>query len=79
MIMDSTQKPYLLIKGTYTTGITIATQTFYAVFGRNYTQEEVDFAEIAEKCPWLENKLVDFSYFQRQGIISPAEYRNIMQ
>lgn len=46
---------------------------------RAYTQEEVDFAESAEKCPWLENKIIDFSYFHKIGIISYAEYTNLIR
>ena len=50
----------------------------YIYFTRQYTQDELTFAEVAEQCPWLENKIMDFSYFVRQGIISKAEYENIM-
>lgn len=60
-------------------GLTSAViQANYVILTRNYTQEELDFAEIAEQCPWLENKLIDFSYFLHQNIISPSEYKNIM-
>lgn len=50
----------------------------YFQLTRNYTQEEIDFATIAEECPWLENKIMDFSYFVRQGILSGQEYENLM-
>lgn len=29
---------------------------------------------MADKCPWLENKLIDFTYFIDQKILSPNEY-----
>ena len=47
-------------------------------FYRNVTKEEVDFAEIADKCPWLENKIIDFSYFYNQNIINRQEYQELM-
>ncbi len=52
--------------------------TFYAGLTRNYTEEEINFAMIAEECPWLENKLINFSYFYNQGILSKAEYESLM-
>lgn len=45
---------------------------------RNFTQEELDFAEIADKCPWLENKLIDFSYFLNQKLLTTNEYAELM-
>ena len=42
-------------------------------FYRDATEEELEFAEIADQCPWLENKLFDFNYFVQHQIISPEE------
>ena len=50
----------------------------YLNFYRNVTKEEIDFAEIADKCPWLENKIIDFSYFYNQNIINRQEYQELM-
>lgn len=50
----------------------------YLTFYRLFSEEEKEFAEIADKCPWLENKLIDFTYFLKEGIISPSEYSNLM-
>lgn len=47
-------------------------------FYRETTSEELEFATMADKCPWLENKLIDFSYFLNQGIISTNEYKKII-
>lgn len=47
-------------------------------FYRDVTSEELDFAYIADSCPWLENRLIDFSYFLKQNIISPAEYKVLL-
>lgn len=46
----------------------------YMYWYRDVTDEEYAFAEIADKCPWLENKLIDFTYFIDQKILSPNEY-----
>lgn len=46
-------------------------------FYRNATRDELDFAAIADKCPWLENKLIDFSYFLENKIINKKEYNSL--
>ena len=46
-------------------------------FYRQASAEELEFAEIADKCPWLENKLIDLSFFLNQNIISKSEYNKI--
>jgi hypothetical protein len=38
----------------------------------------LEFAEIADKCPWLENKLIDFSYFHKNKILSQLEYESLL-
>ena len=47
-------------------------------FYRDATAEEIEFANIADSCPWLENRLIDFSYFLKQNIISSIEYKNLL-
>lgn len=47
-------------------------------FYRDTTAEELEFAQIADECPWLENKLIDFSYFYDQGIINKSEYSALL-
>ena len=44
----------------------------------NFTDEDRKFAKAADKCPWLENKIIDISYFKKAGIISSAEYRDLL-
>lgn len=44
----------------------------------NFTNEDRTFAKAADKCPWLENKIIDLSYFKKAGIISSAEYRDLL-
>lgn len=52
--------------------------TLFFTITRDYTDEELEFARIAESCPWLENKIMDFNYFVRQGILSKYEYEGLM-
>ena len=51
-------------------------------FYRDALEEDLEFAKIADECPWLENKLIDFQYFVDQQIISKSELQeltNILQ
>ena len=50
----------------------------YLTLSRDFTESEKLFAEAADACPWLENKLVDFSYFLHHNILSKAEYESLM-
>jgi len=45
---------------------------------RDTSKEELLFAKIADACPWLENKLIDFSYYYKHNILNKAEYLNIV-
>ena len=47
-------------------------------FYREVSQEDIEFAKAAEECPWLENKLIDFTYFLENQMITSDEYRNLM-
>lgn len=47
-------------------------------FSRVPSKEDLEFAALADKCPWLENKLIDFSYFLKQKLITPLEYSALM-
>ena len=48
------------------------------VFYREPSQEEIEFATVADQCPWLENKLIDFRYFYDHNIISRHEYSTLL-
>ena len=41
------------------------------------SEEDYQFAKIADECPWLENKLIDFSYFSDKNIITQKEYQTL--
>lgn len=47
-------------------------------FFRDVTAEELEFAEVADACPWLENKLIDFNYFKQANIITEKEYGQLI-
>lgn len=53
--------------------------TVYLTLYRNPTIEETMFAKIAEACPWLENKLIDFSYFINHNLLNKYEYSILIQ
>lgn len=48
------------------------------VFYREPSQEEIEFATVADQCPWLENKLIDFRYFYDHNIINRYEYATLL-
>lgn len=48
-------------------------------FCRIPTEEEKAFAEMADKLPWLENKLIDLSYFYNRNFITDSEYKYFTQ
>lgn len=50
----------------------------YLHFFRDYTEDEINFARAADRCPWLENKLIDFSYFLNHNIINLEEYQALL-
>lgn len=58
--------------------VSIQESLFIINFYRDTTTEEEEFAAIADQCPWLENKLIDFSYFYNQNIINKSEYNELM-
>lgn len=50
---------------------------FILNFSRQITATDYEFARAADKCPWLENKLIDTSYFRNYNLISKDEYRTL--
>lgn len=60
------------------TGESVSLSSLILNFHRDTTQEELEFAEIADNCPWLENKLIDFHYFYQQNIINKSEYTTLL-
>lgn len=58
--------------------VSLQTSLIILNFTRNTSAEELEFAKIADECPWLENKLIDFSYFLQQKIINSREYSELL-
>lgn len=52
---------------------------FYLSFYRQPSEDETIFATVAEQCPWLENKLLDFSYFINHNLLNSYEYGILIQ
>ncbi len=76
----STEKPYSSKKEDGTLDETILLSgIFYLSFYRQPTEDETMFATIAEQCPWLENKLLDFSYFINHNLLNSYEYGILIQ
>lgn len=46
---------------------------------RTASVEEEQFAEIADRCPWLENKLIDFNFFYQNNVLSKQEYTELLR
>ena len=49
--------------------------TFY----RHNTREDFEFAKAADRVPWLENKLINFEYFLRKGILTEKQYQDLLK
>ena len=45
--------------------------------GRTASSSDLEFAQIADNCPWLENKLRSFDYFQKIGLISKSQLKKV--
>lgn len=55
--------------------VTLSGLPIYLTLQPIVSEEDRLFAEAAEDCPWLENKLFDFSYFVETKILSEQEYQ----
>lgn len=59
------------------TAVTIDGKLYVSQY-RIPSYEELEFAEIADQVPWLENKLIDFRYFYEHSIITSAEHQALL-
>lgn len=50
----------------------------YLRFYRDYSAEEMQFAKIADNCPWLENRIINFNYWYSNGTLSKSEYNSLL-
>lgn len=58
---------------------TILSENIYLNWTRIPTEEEIEFAKIADEIPWLENKLINFSYFYDHNIINKKQYSELQE
>lgn len=56
----------------------IIKEDIYLNWYREPTVEDQEFAEIADQIPWLENKIIDFSYFYKHDILNKVEYDKLL-
>lgn len=66
-----------LMSETDNKSINLSTSQIILNFYREPDEDELEFAQIADECPWLENKLINFQYFLDQNIISREEYQEL--
>lgn len=59
-------------------GAEIQSEDIYLNWYREPTIEDITFAEVADQIPWLENKIIDFSYFYKHNILNKAEYSELL-
>lgn len=71
--IQANQQAYLRINTTISsevTSIKVNSAEIYMRWFRDVSDEELQFAAIADQCPWLENKLINFSYFSNRDLIT---------
>lgn len=44
---------------------------------KNITEDDRLFADAANVLPWLENRLIDFSYYHDRGVLNDSQYANL--
>lgn len=77
-ILGTAATAYIAYRSAATTVPTLNDIQIYFTLYRTFTEAEKEFADIADTCPWLENRLIDFSYFVNQKIISRQEYATLL-
>lgn len=75
--LSSATKVYLEIEGLELDLKTIVGYDITISFEREATEEELEYAKIADSLPWLENRIIDFSYFVDHNLITPYEYNKL--
>ena len=70
--------PLTTAEATAITKKTINYEDIYFQWYRTPTADDIAFANIADQIPWLENKLIDFSYFYNHNLLNKEEYQSLM-
>lgn len=69
----------LRIRGTSIPTNLISVPFLQITFYRHNTREDFEFAKAADRIPWLENKLINFEYFLRKGILTEKQYQELLK
>lgn len=59
------------------TSLTVNGKIYFSQY-RIPSYEELEFAEIADQIPWLENRLINFNYFYNHAIITNTEHQTLL-
>lgn len=71
--------PFVVLKGIGENAAGIQSYSISYHRYRKYTEEELQFAHLADQCPWLENKIIDFDYFITHNILTKFEYAELVK
>lgn len=69
----------LRIRGTSIPANLTSVPFLQITFYRHNTREDFEFAKAADRIPWLENKLINFEYFLRKGILTEKQYQELLK
>lgn len=72
------QQAYLRINTSISeepSSVIVNSAELYMRWFRDVSEEELQFAAIADQCPWLENKLINFDYFTAHNLITRNDER----
>ena len=77
-LIKTNAQAYLSISGiSDASKVQINSAEIYMKWFRDASDEDLKFAAIADQCPWLENKLINFDYFVQHDLITPNDEREL--
>ena len=79
LTVENRKDVYLRIYGTPASTNLTSVPFLQITFYRHNTQEDFEFAKAADRIPWLENKLINFEYFLRKGILTEKQYQDLLK
>ena len=79
LTVENRKDVYLRIYGTPALTNLTSVPFLQITFYRHNTQEDFEFAKAADRIPWLENKLINFEYFLRKGILTEKQYQDLLK
>lgn len=79
LTVENRKDVYLRIYGTPASTNLTSVPFLQITFYRHNTREDFEFAKAADRIPWLENKLINFEYFLRKGILTEKQYQDLLK